>query len=555
MRTTGITAFLGALLCLHCGDGSSGGSAATDAGSDSAAGTSSGGTGGVASGGAPSGGTGGGTATGGTFTGGSGGVAGNAGVAGAPAGGSGGTATGGAAGAGGSGGCAPAQQCSGVCTNLDTDVSNCGACGNVCPAGDPKAGNGFVVCKQGTCAVSCLSNKYADCNGQTIDGCETNIFTSTSHCGSCGKKCDMPCVNGMCTLKQIAAGLDAPTHIAVDATDVYVAEQNQISKVPYAGGTPTVVAATGTVGDMELSATHLYWTDSKNGQVRRIPLAGGTPQTLSTGVALKVRNLAIDASDVFFTTGFDGELKKVPASGGATTVLSSGWPYTADVLSTGATLVFAVTNSSGGLYSLPASGGTATQLAPSSQPDRVVTDGSQVYWWSGQNVLAVPLTGGATQTLTSGQVNIRNIATDGTDVYWVSEQKTTVPSAPGMLRRVPVAGGTPTVLWASVFNPKGLAVTSTHVFYTEVTQGKIWRASKSSLDAAELQPAVAGIRALVGAGLVGEARAARHASQRQAAEQRGKACDKRCSDAHGMPPFGTVRVSTRKRSSSGSNRG
>jgi len=40
------------------------------------------------------------------------------------------------------------------------------------------------------------------------------------------------------------------------------------------------------------------------------------------------------------------------------------------------------------------------------------------------------------------------------------------------------AGGTPTVLWASVFKSSGLAVTSTHVFYTEVTQGNVWRASK-----------------------------------------------------------------------------
>lgn len=486
MRTTAITTCLGALLCLHCSDGSGAGSAPPDGGAAAAAGSSSGGSSsggaaGAGSGGVPSGGSSGsaGTASGGV--GGGGGVGGSGGAAGASTGGSsgsGGAATGGAAGAGGTGGCAPTSMCGGVCKNLDSDVSNCGACGNVCPSGDPKAGNGIVVCKQGSCAVSCLSNQYADCNGQTIDGCETNIFTSSKHCGTCFKECDMPCVNGMCTLKQIAAGLDAPTHIAVNATDVYVAEQNQIRKVPYDGGTPTLVAATGTVGEMELSATHLYWTDSKNGQVRRIALSGGTAQTLSTGVALKVRNLAIDASDVFFTTGFDGELKKVPQAGGATTLLSSGWPYAADVLSAGTDLVFTVTNSSGGLYSLPAGGGTTTQLAPSSQPDRVVTDGTRVYWWSGQNVLAVPLGGGATQTLTSGQVNIRNIATDGSDVYWVSEQKTTVPTSNGMLRRVPVTGGTPTVLWASVFNPKGLSVTSTHVFYTEVTQGKIWRASK-----------------------------------------------------------------------------
>ena len=45
-------------------------------------------------------------------------------------------------------GCAPGTtQCSNACVNLKTNNSNCGSCGNICPANQP-------ACKDGQCGTT-----------------------------------------------------------------------------------------------------------------------------------------------------------------------------------------------------------------------------------------------------------------------------------------------------------------------------------------------------------------------------------------------------------------
>ncbi|WP_405225486.1 choice-of-anchor D domain-containing protein [Lentisalinibacter sediminis] len=47
--------------------------------------------------------------------------------------------------------CAPLTNCYGLCVDLQTDVSNCGTCGNACGPVD----NGTVACESGECIVTC----------------------------------------------------------------------------------------------------------------------------------------------------------------------------------------------------------------------------------------------------------------------------------------------------------------------------------------------------------------------------------------------------------------
>lgn len=82
----------------------------------------------------------------------------------------------------------PLADCSGVCTNTQTDNLNCGSCGLACPAGD--------VCSSGTCALSCQAG-LVNCAGIC-----TNTENDRNHCGGCFTACDPGeiCSAGSCGL-------------------------------------------------------------------------------------------------------------------------------------------------------------------------------------------------------------------------------------------------------------------------------------------------------------------------------------------------------------------
>ena len=89
--------------------------------------------------------------------------------------------------------------CGGLCVDFAHDENNCGSRNNFC---DPIA-NASVVCSNGQCLQSSCNDNYADCNGDQMDGCETNINTSASNCGGCGVVCNLPnatagCAAGSC---------------------------------------------------------------------------------------------------------------------------------------------------------------------------------------------------------------------------------------------------------------------------------------------------------------------------------------------------------------------
>ncbi len=82
----------------------------------------------------------------------------------------------------------PLTQCDGLCSNLDLDASNCGSCGNVCPATAP-------TCNAGVCSCDA---PYTQCE----DVC-ANLDTDVNNCGACGNVCTSTtgapiCVAGTC---------------------------------------------------------------------------------------------------------------------------------------------------------------------------------------------------------------------------------------------------------------------------------------------------------------------------------------------------------------------
>ena len=79
--------------------------------------------------------------------------------------------------------------------NITSDKSNCGTCGNHCPTRP----NASATCMAATCGIACHTG-YANCNVNTFDGCEVNTATNASHCGACNNACPSTqvCVSSKC---------------------------------------------------------------------------------------------------------------------------------------------------------------------------------------------------------------------------------------------------------------------------------------------------------------------------------------------------------------------
>lgn len=69
--------------------------------------------------------------------------------------------------------------------NISTNVSHCGNCGMPCNFQNATGG----TCGSGNCMVGTCNQNFANCNNNGRDGCEINLQTSNTNCGSCGHNC------------------------------------------------------------------------------------------------------------------------------------------------------------------------------------------------------------------------------------------------------------------------------------------------------------------------------------------------------------------------------
>ena len=81
-------------------------------------------------------------------------------------------------------------DCSGVCSYLQSDEQNCGSCGNACSSGQ--------LCLSAVCTTSCPSG-MTECSGMCVD-----LTSDDENCGSCGNRCTLTgrvCVLGACQFR------------------------------------------------------------------------------------------------------------------------------------------------------------------------------------------------------------------------------------------------------------------------------------------------------------------------------------------------------------------
>ncbi|TDP76638.1 hypothetical protein [Bradymonas sediminis] len=85
-------------------------------------------------------------------------------------------------------------------------IDDCGSCGNVCGFN-----NASALCDGGACALDACEPGFEDCNANQVDGCEVDTNSNLSNCGGCGNVCALAhaqtqCVAGACELDTCLAG-------------------------------------------------------------------------------------------------------------------------------------------------------------------------------------------------------------------------------------------------------------------------------------------------------------------------------------------------------------
>jgi hypothetical protein len=163
------------------------------------------------------------------------------------------------------------------CANTAYDPSNCSACGTICgPAGatTPGYANARAYCSSSACGATCTGT-FADCNNNLADGCETDLSSSPTRCGSClnacpaadnaspacaSSACSTTCLTGFadCDLDR-SNGCEADK--SHDAANCGACGTACAGATPYCGGTGCAAAPSGVQQNLLLTAvTGDGWT-------------------------------------------------------------------------------------------------------------------------------------------------------------------------------------------------------------------------------------------------------------------------------------------------------
>jgi hypothetical protein len=115
-------------------------------------------------------------------------------------------------------------------------------------------------------------------------------------------------------------------------------------------------------------------------------------------------------------------------------------------------------------------------------------DANNIYWtnegsYPDGGVMQAPIAGGPPMTLASGVPDPLGIAVDSANVYWVNAgttssvdgRATRTWNGDGSVMKVPIGGGTPTVLASGLSGPYGIAIDGTSVYWTNVGDGTVMK--------------------------------------------------------------------------------
>jgi hypothetical protein len=303
----------------------------------------------------------------------------------------------------------PADGCE---VNLRTSNSHCGTCGNACPGG--------TSCFDGSC-LAAGGPPLSNCSGTWV-----NLVTSISNCGGCGKACTpgagqiATCAGGSCVYNAACpAGLSTCGSDCVDTS----ADPLNCGSCAHACPRQTNGAAlcvngqcacpTGLTPDASGACVDTMRSTAACGGIAAPPCTTG--QMCSNGVCVAaptlvtgvtVSDMVVDGAWIYFVDSAGGTVNAVPTGGGAPVALATGQAKPLHLAVDGQYVYYSA-NLGGAVMRVPEAGGTPTVVAATTEPTHLVVDNQNVYWLDGadSNLQSAPKGGGAATVVATGVVS------------------------------------------------------------------------------------------------------------------------------------------------------
>jgi hypothetical protein len=376
-------------------------------------------------------------------------------------------------------------------------------CGTIC--------NGTLVCLGDICGTNSGgdgSEGDADsgCPFVLCHGLCTDVQSDSSNCGLCNHDCQgTSCSDGLCQARGIAAGT-SPMELVVDTTHLYFTDvtgadgTGTVNEVLSGGGTVEVLAtAIPKTNGVAVEATYVYLTSAgtvaaefADGAVLKVPIApdgGGsaTPIPIATSRQMP-QAVVVDGSNVYWlepgsSPSSNGALLSCPLSGCPSNVPTVLVDILADPygLAIDSTSLYVTCSGGGQVVGIDKATGTIRVLAMmQNQPEGVAVANGMVYWATTLDGLiqAVPVTGDAGTTFIATTMGSpQSVAADMINVYW---SDTAPVGLFGPVDSCSVTGcppATPVVLVGMDETATNIAIDSLFVYWID-GNGQILRVAK-----------------------------------------------------------------------------
>lgn len=339
-----------------------------------------------------------------------------------------------------------------------------------------------------TSALVCEDGATA-CGGECVE-----LESDPSNCGACGRSCQgAACQSGLCGVETVVSAVDDPRGIATDEVFVYwVTGGGLIQRSPKSGGPIfTLAEGQGSPGAIAVDATNVYWIDDETGNVVRMAKDGsGKSKSLLKSPGLM--GLALDSNGLYLSRKVKkGTIQRIGKDGAGAMNIAKNQPSPTHIAVFGNQLMWAgqaeddddsnendVPDGDEGMtggyvHCAPTEGGDLVQLSiGEGQIVGLVAAGTTAVWADGQSyrIRARAIESGAIVTLVDGQ-HVRGMAAAGAQVYWTTEG--------GSVKRVSASGGPSQVLAIDIQEAGAAAVDDSHVYVTQKgAQGAIVRVAR-----------------------------------------------------------------------------